>query len=125
IAGATSTPRIGTSVLVVPYLHPMPTAKMLATIDHLSQGRLDAGVGVGGLRDEHDAIAQVAFERRGAYGNEFLEVMRLLWSGRPSSFDGEFFSFDDLEAHPGSYRDTGIPILVGGHGPAALTRAAR
>jgi probable F420-dependent oxidoreductase len=124
-ASATTTARLGTSVLVVPYLHPMPTAKTLATIDHLSRGRLDAGVGVGGLRDEHDAIGQVPFERRGRYGDEFIEVMQLLWSPGPSSFSGEFFSFQDLEAYPGPFLDTGIPVYVGGHGPAAARRTAR
>src|SRR5579884_3960362 len=61
IAAATRTARIGSSVLVLPYLHPMPTAKMAATIDHLSAGRLDLGIGVGGLREEHEAIGQVPF----------------------------------------------------------------
>ncbi|HEX5586348.1 MAG TPA: TIGR03619 family F420-dependent LLM class oxidoreductase [Acidimicrobiia bacterium] len=124
-AMATSTARLGTSVLVVPYLHPMPTAKTLATIDHLSRGRVDVGVGVGGLRAEHDAIAQVPFDRRGKYGNEFIEVMQLLWTPGPSSFAGEFFTFDDLEAYPGPYEPGGLPVYVGGGGDAAARRAAR
>jgi probable F420-dependent oxidoreductase len=124
-ASATSAARLGTSVLVLPYLHPMPTAKALATIDHLSDGRLDLGVGVGGLRAEHDAIGQTPFEQRGLYADEFLEVLRLLWSEKPASFSGRFFAFDDLEAHPGPFRHGGIPIFVGGHGDAAMARAAR
>jgi len=124
-ATATSRARLGTSVLVVPYLHPMPTAKTLATVDHLSGGRVDVGVGVGGLRTEHDAIAQVPFERRGRYANEFLEVMELLWSGGPVSFHGQFFDFDDLEAYPGPAMPGGLPVYVGGHGAAANRRAAR
>jgi probable F420-dependent oxidoreductase len=124
-ASATTTARLGTSVLVIPYLHPMPTAKMLATIDHVSGGRLDAGVGVGALRVEHDAIAQVPFERRGAYSNEFLEVMQLLWTPGPSSFSGEFFAFDDVEAYPGPFLPSGIPVYVGGMSRAAVTRTAR
>ena len=125
MAGATSRARLGTSVLVVPYLHPMPTAKALATIDHLSQGRVDVGVGVGGLRVEHDDIAQVPFEERGRYGNEFLEVMRLLWSEQPVSFAGRYFSFTDLQALPGPFQKGGLPLLVGGGGQAAWERAAR
>jgi probable F420-dependent oxidoreductase len=124
-ATATSTARLGTSVLVLPYLHPMPTAKTFATIDHLSRGRVDVGVGVGGLRAEHETIAQVPFERRGKYANEFIEVMRLLWSPGPSSFDGEFFSFVDLEAYPGPYETGGLPVYVGGGGEAAARRAGR
>jgi probable F420-dependent oxidoreductase len=125
LAMATTRARIGTSVLVLPYLHPMPTAKALATIDHLSDGRVDVGVGVGNLRVEHDAIAQVPFERRGRYANEFIEVMQLLWSGESVSFDGEFFSFDDLEAHPGPVDAGGLPVYIGGHTPAAMRRCAR
>jgi probable F420-dependent oxidoreductase len=124
-ATATSRARLGTSVLVVPYLHPMPTAKTLATIDHLSKGRVDVGVGVGGLRAEHDAIAQVPFGRRGKYGDELIEVMQLLWTPGPSSFAGEFFAFEDLEAYPGPYERRGLPVYVGGHGAAAARRAAR
>ena len=124
-ASATTTARLGTSVLVVPYLHPMPTAKTLATIDHLSHGRLDVGVGVGALQVEHDVIAQVPYERRGAYGDEFIEVMQLLWTPGPSSFSGEFFSFDDVEAYPGPFADSGIPVYVGGHSPRAIRRTAR
>ena len=124
-ASATTTARLGTSVLVVPYLHPMPTAKTLATIDHLSHGRLDVGVGVGALQVEHDVIAQVPYERRGAYGDEFIEVMQLLWTPGPSSFSGEFFSFDDVEAYPGPFADSGIPVYVGGSSARAIRRTAR
>jgi probable F420-dependent oxidoreductase len=124
-ASATTTARLGTSVLVVPYLHPMPTAKTLATIDHLSRGRLDVGVGVGALQVEHDAIAQVPYERRGAYGDEFIEVMQLLWTPGPSSFSGEFFSFDGIEAYPGPFAESGIPVYVGGHSARAIRRTAR
>jgi probable F420-dependent oxidoreductase len=125
IAMATSRARVGVSVLVLPYLHPMPTAKTVATIDHLSGGRVDLGVGVGGLRPEHEVIAQVPWERRGRYADEFLAVMQMLWSPGPSSFAGEFFSFEDLEAYPGPYAHGGLPILVGGHVEASLRRAVR
>lgn len=125
IAAATSRARIGTSVLVLPYLHPMPTAKTLATIDHLSDGRVDVGVGVGGLRVEHDTIDQVPFAKRGKYGNEFIEVMQQLWSAQSTSFHGEFFDFDDLEAHPGPFKAGGLPLYIGGHTPAAMRRAAK
>ncbi len=124
-ASATTVARLGTSVLVLPYLHPMPTAKLLATLDHLSRGRLDVGVGVGTLRVEHDVIAQVSFERRGRYSDEFLDVMQLLWTPGPSSFSGEFFSFEHVEAYPGPFDHSGIPVYVGGHSDAAFTRAAR
>jgi probable F420-dependent oxidoreductase len=125
LATATTRARLGVSVLVLPYLHPMPTAKALATIDYLSEGRLDVGVGVGGVPEEHEAIAQVPWNQRGAYADEFLEVVRLLWTPGPSSFDGTFFSFTDLEAYPGPFDPQGVPILVGGHVEASLHRAVR
>jgi probable F420-dependent oxidoreductase len=124
-ATATSRARLGTSVLVIPYLHPLPTAKALATIDQLSGGRVDVGVGVGALQVEHDAIGQVPFAQRGRYADEFLTVLQCAWAPGPSSFHGEFFTFDDLEAYPGAHDAAGLPVYVGGHGPAAWRRAAR
>lgn len=121
-AMATSTARLGTSVLVLGYLNPLVLAKQLATIDWLSRGRLDAGVGVGGLRDEFAALNQAPFERRGLYADECIDVIRLLWSGGRRSYSGEFFTIDDTEAHPGPFRPEGIPILVGGSTPAAVKR---
>src|SRR5713226_366340 len=100
VATATSRARLGVSVLVVPYLHPVPTAKTLATIDRHSGGRLIVGVGVGGLRVEHDAVGQVPFEQRGRYADEFLDVLHLLWSGKPSSYSGQFFAFEDVDQFP-------------------------
>jgi alkanesulfonate monooxygenase SsuD/methylene tetrahydromethanopterin reductase-like flavin-dependent oxidoreductase (luciferase family) len=64
----------------------------------------------------------VEFERRGRYADEFIDVMKLLWTTGRSSFHGEFFAFDDVEAYPGPYRPGGLPLLVGGHGPAAIRR---
>ena len=119
-ATATSTARLGTSVLVLPYLHPMPTAKTFATIDHLSQGRVDVGVGVGGLqrRARHDRAGALRAPRR--VRDEFIEVMQLLWTPGPSSFEGEFFSFADLEAYPGPYDESGLPVYVGGGARGAI-----
>ena len=121
-AMATTSIRLGTSVLVLGYLNPIVTAKQLATIDWLSKGRVDVGVGVGGLRAEFDATNVVPFERRGEYGDEFIDVMKSLWTAGPSSFRGQFFSFDDVESYPGAYRPGGLPILVGGNGSRATRR---
>jgi probable F420-dependent oxidoreductase len=123
-AMATSRVRLGTSVLVLGYLNPFVTAKQLATIDWLSHGRVDVGVGVGGLRAEFDATRVVPFTDRGRYADEFIDVMKLLWSPGKSDFGGEFFSFEAVEAYPGPYRAGGLPILVGGNGWRALRRAA-
>jgi probable F420-dependent oxidoreductase len=120
---ATSTARIGTSVLVLGYLNPVVLAKQLATIDWLSGGRLDAGVGVGSLPDEYAAVQQVAFERRGRYADECIDVMRTLWSGG-SGFKGDFFTLEGVDAYPRPLQTGGIPILVGGVTEAALRRLA-
>jgi probable F420-dependent oxidoreductase len=123
-AMATGRVRLGTSVLVLGYLNPFVTAKQLATIDWLSHGRVDVGVGVGGLRAEFEATRVVPFGSRGRYADEFIDVMKLLWSPGKSTFRGEFFSFEDVEAYPGPYRADGLPILVGGNGSRAVRRVA-
>ncbi len=119
---ATTRVRLGTSVLVLGYLNPFVTAKQLATIDWMSHGRVDAGVGVGGLRPEFDVTKVVPYQRRGDYGDEFIDVMKTLWSPGTSSFHGEFFSFDNVEAYPGPYRPGGLPVLIGGNGARATRR---
>jgi probable F420-dependent oxidoreductase len=119
---ATTRTRLGTSVLVLGYLNPVTTAKQLATIDWLSHGRVDVGVGVGGLRDEFEVTNIVPFERRGRHGDEFIDVMKLLWTPGKHSFHGEFFSFDDVEAYPGSYHPGGLPVLIAGSGGPAIRR---
>jgi len=121
-AMATTKPRLGTSVLVLGYLNPLTTAKQLATIDWLSRGRVDAGVGVGNLRPEFDVAGQVAFAERGRYADEFMEVLKLLWAPGRSRFSGEFFSFDGVESYPGRYQPGSLRLLVGGSGEPATRR---
>ncbi len=124
LAAQTSRVTLGTSVLVMPYLHPMVLAKELATLDHLSGGRLVIGVGVGSLPEENAALG-VAYDSRGGYCNEFIEVLRLLWTNERASFAGEFFAFDDLISSPKPLQKPHPPIVVGGNRPPALRRAAR
>jgi len=124
LAAQTSRVTLGTSVLVMPYLHPMVLAKELATLDHLCGGRLVIGVGVGSLPEENAALG-VPYDSRGAYCNEFLEVLRLLWTEERASFTGEFFTFDDLISSPKPLQKPHPLIVVGGNRPPALRRAAR
>jgi probable F420-dependent oxidoreductase len=123
VATRTTRPTLGVSVLVAPYVHVVSTAKTLATIDLLSGGRVVVGVGAGGLRAEHDAVGLTPWNRRGRYTDEFIDVLRLLWTPGPGSFSGEFHSLVDVEAYPGPVNGQ-IPILVGGNSTAALKRAA-
>ena len=124
LAAQTSRIRLGTSVLVMPYLHPMVLAKELATLDQLSRGRLIVGLGAGSLPEENAALG-VPYETRGAYCNEFLQVLRALWTDDVASFDGEYFHFDNLCSSPKPLQQPHPPIMVGGNRPPALRRAAR
>lgn len=124
-AARTQRVRLGTSVLVVPYLHPIPLAKTLATLDQLSGGRLEVGVGVGSLQEEHDALGIVPFAERGAYTDEALAVLRELWGAPEPRFEGRHFTFGPVIASPKPAQRPGPPIVVGGNRRPALRRVAR
>src|SRR5262245_17127302 len=94
IAARSRSLRLVTSVMILPYLNPVLTAKMLATIDVLSRGRVTVGVGVGWLREEFEALAAADFERRGAVSDEYLKIFKTLWTQNPASFRGEFYRFE-------------------------------
>ena len=122
VASQTSTIKLGTSVLVMPYLHPMVTAKALATLDLLSGGRVIPGLGVGSLPEENE-ILDVIYDGRGAFGDEFIEVMQALWTEDEASYQGDHFQFADVVASPKPAQET-MPIWVGGSGAPARRRAA-
>jgi probable F420-dependent oxidoreductase len=124
LAHATSRARLGTSVLVVPYRHPVVTAKMLATIDQLSGGRVILGAGVGWLREEFEALGAPPFEARGAVTDEYLKLMRAAWTTDPVTFDGRWASVRAVHALPKPLQPGGIPVWIGGHTDAAVRRAA-
>lgn len=124
IAGATTTIGLATGVLVMPNHHPVVLAKRVATIDSLSAGRLRLVIGAGWMREEVEACG-ADFGSRGRRINESIDVMRTLWEPGPSSFDGEFFSFESVYSHPKPVQDGGVPIHIGGHSKAAARRAGR
>lgn len=124
VAGITERLRLVSSVTILPYRNPVLTAKMLATIDVLSEGRLTVGVGVGWLEEEFAALG-AEFARRGAVSDEYLRILRLLWTQSPASFAGEFYSFDAIRCEPFPVQKPHPPIWVGGHSQAALRRTAR
>jgi probable F420-dependent oxidoreductase len=124
VAGVTSTLRLGTAMLILPEHHPVELAKRLATIDTLSRGRLLLGVGVGWMREEAEALG-TRFESRGARTDEYIAVMRTLWSEDVASFSGDHVSFDRVRCVPKPAQAGGVPILIGGHSPAAARRAGR
>jgi probable F420-dependent oxidoreductase len=125
IAGRTSRVRLGTSVLILPYRNPVVTAKMLATLDVLSNGRVTLGAGVGWMEEEFKAMGLETYRRRGAYSDECIRIFRELWTKDNPSFNGEFHQFSNVRSEPKPVQPGGIPIWVGGHTPAAIRRAGR
>jgi probable F420-dependent oxidoreductase len=125
VAGMTRRVKIGSAVTVLPIRNPVLNARQLATIDILSGGRLIVGVGAGWLSEEADAL-QVPWDHRGARTDEHIRVLRSIWtSAQPYvSFSGRVFYFRGLSAEPRPHQ-TCPPILIGGHSPAAVKRAAR
>jgi probable F420-dependent oxidoreductase len=125
LAHATRKVRLGTSVLVVPYRNPLAAAKMLATIDVLSKGRVILGAGVGWLREEFEALAAPAFDDRGRVTDDYLRLMRAVWTTDPVSFTGRYYKVAAVHALPKPVQRGGIPIWVGGHTDRALSRVGR
>ncbi|MDO8476620.1 MAG: TIGR03619 family F420-dependent LLM class oxidoreductase [Candidatus Rokubacteria bacterium] len=125
IAGKTRTLRLVSSVMIVPHRNPVVTAKTLATIDVLSHGRVTVGVGVGWLREEFRALGAPDFDRRGAVSDEYIRIMKTLWTECPASFTGRFYRFEAVQCLPAPVQKPHPPIWVGGHSPAALRRVAR
>ncbi len=125
VAAQTSRARLLTSVLVVPHRPPIQTAKVLATIDVLSHGRLIVGAGAGGLREEFEAIGAPPFAERSAVTDEYVQVFRSLWSQDAPEYHGRYASFANVRFAPKPVQRPGIPIWVGGEDPAALRRAGR
>jgi probable F420-dependent oxidoreductase len=128
LAAATKTIRLGTGVLVLPYRDPVLTAKMLATIDVLSDGRLDVGVGTGWARREYIALGRGdVFEDRGAVTDEDLDVFITCWKGGELSHEGRFSRSSKIRFEPTPVQTPRPPIWVGARGlaPAPMRRAAK
>jgi len=123
-AEATECLRVGSAVLILPQRPALLTAKECLTLDHLSQGRFRLGAGAGWSAEEYQALG-VDFARRGKRFDEYLQVMRAVWRGEHTSFDGEFVRFDDVVLLPPPITPGGPPVLIGGESRAAMTRAAR
>jgi probable F420-dependent oxidoreductase len=123
LAARTSTVRLGTAMLLLPQRNPVYVAKEVSTLDWLSGGRVDLGVGVGWLKEEFDAL-NTPWPNRGKRTDEYLEVLRTLWMDETSQFKGETFDLPACEMFPKPLQDPHPPIHIGGETPAALRRAA-
>lgn len=123
VAGATSTIRLGTSILIMPYYSPIIMAKALATLDLVSSGRLHVGLGVGWSKDEFEAVG-VPFSQRGKRGDEFIECLKAIWTQEEVEFRGQFYNVPRSKIGPKPIQKPHPPITVGGYGSAAVRRAA-
>ena len=115
--------RFMTGVIILPLRHPLVLAKQVATLDHMSGGRIELGIGVGWLKEEFEALG-VPFEKRGKRSDEYIAAMRALWAKDGASFSGEFVNFHEVSSNPKPVRGS-VPIMIGGHSEAAAKRAGR
>ncbi|MDP6549661.1 MAG: LLM class F420-dependent oxidoreductase [Dehalococcoidia bacterium] len=125
LAAATERIQLVTSVMIVPHRPAILTAKMLATIDVLSKGRLIVGVGVGWMEEEFLALDAPPFAKRGAVTNEYIRAFKELWTSDDPTFEGEYCSFSNLTFLPKPVRKPHPPIWVGGQSRPAIRRAAQ
>ena len=125
LVGATKRVKIGTAVLVMPLRNPVLLARMLATLDVFSNGRIILGAGVGWMAEEFAALDTFDFARRGQVTDEYLEIFKLICAGGEVAYRGETYQFEPVHSHPASVQRPHPPILVGGTSNPALRRVAR
>ncbi len=123
VAAAAPTLKLGTCILILPQRNPVILAKELGTLDSLTDGRVELGIGVGWMKEEFDAIG-VPWERRGARTDEYVDAMRALWANDMAEFHGEFVNFPPVSCNPRPVNGD-IPIVVGGDTDLAIRRAAK
>jgi probable F420-dependent oxidoreductase len=123
LASCTTRLRLGTGVCLVPQRNPVYTAKQVASVDWLSNGRVDFGVGIGWLEEEFDVLG-IPFARRGARCRAYLEVMKRLWCDTVSAYEGELYSLRACRQYPKPIQQPHPPIYFGGESDAALKRVA-
>ena len=123
VASATTRLRFMTGVIILPLRDPLVLAKQVATLDYMSGGRIELGIGVGWLKEEFEALG-VPFEHRGARSDEYVAAMRALWAGDGASFSGKHVRFADVSCNPKPVHGR-VPIVIGGISEAAARRAGR
>lgn len=120
LTGVTRRVRLGPSVLVLPHRNPIVTAKMFASLDVLSRGRIIFGAGIGWMEEEISLLG-APFKRRGALSDEYLRAMRELWTNPDPHFEGEFCRFSGIKCEPKPLQNP-LPIWIGGHSARAMRR---
>jgi len=124
LAAFTKTLRFGTGITLLPQRNPVYTAKEFTTLDWLTGGRIDFGIGVGWCKEEVEACGY-DFSTRGRRCDEILELMQQLWTEPLAEFHGEFYDLEPCRMDPKPLQNPHIPIIVGGHSPAGFKRAAK
>lgn len=125
IAEATTTIKVATALLVAPFRHPVMVAKEIATLDQLSQGRVLLGIGIGAYIEEFRNMfgSQVDGFHRGDMLDEMIPALRALWEGKPCSFKGKYYEFNDVESFPTPVQAP-LPLYIGGNSPEGRRRVA-
>ncbi len=122
VAGVTQQIKLGTGITLLAQRNAVVLAKEMASLDHLSQGRLIFGIGAGYLKAEFDALG-VNFDERGARTDEYILAMRELWTSDQPRFSGRFVNFEGIQSRPQPFQPGGPPIVLGGASQAAFRRA--
>ena len=121
ISENTKTIKIGTSAAILPYRNPIIIAKMLSTLDHVSNGRVTCTVAIGWMEEEFK-ILNVPFEQRLPRTLEYIKLIKELWNNHPSSFKGEYYSFENVSFYP-KPKQKKLPIWMGGTSDEVIKRA--
>jgi len=122
VAAHTRNISLGTSVIILPYRNPVVLAKMISTLDVLSEGRVILGLGAGWLQKEFEALG-VPFNQRGEIANEYLKILKILWTEDDPRFKGKYLEFSDIKFLPKPYQKPYPLIWVGGGSNKAIERA--
>ena len=124
IAARTQTIRLGTGVNILPQANPLYVAKQAASLDFVSNGRLELGLGIGWLREEFQA-AGTPFERRGARFDDYMVALRKVWSGDMVEHDSDFIQWSGFKSYPLPVQEGGIPVIMGGSKGKIYERIAK
>jgi probable F420-dependent oxidoreductase len=124
LAGQTTVPRLGVAIVNMPYYAPIVLSKLLTTIDHVSSGRLDVGLGIGWSPHEFEAVG-VPTARRGARAEDFIRCLRTIWTDEIVEYSGDFYRVPRSRVDPKPLQQPHPPLLLGGTAEAALRRAGR
>ena len=125
LAGVTTKVKLGLSTLVVPYRNPILAAKMMSTLDVLSEGRLVLGVGTGWMKEEYDALKTAPYEDRGAVTDEYIEIFIELWTQENPTYNGKHYQVSGIGFLPKPVQRPHPEIWVGGHTGRAFKRLAK